>query len=83
MRRRHVNHDKKPETVPKCSLSSFRGGSKVPSTTKVALEASRAAPERSWEAPGTSRGALGSVLGSSESVSETILNGFWSSEEAA
>ena len=35
------------------------------------------------EAPGTSRGALGSVLGSSESVSETILNGFWSSEEAA
>ena len=35
------------------------------------------------EAPGTSRGALGSVLGSSESVSETILNGFWSSEEPA
>ena len=35
------------------------------------------------EAPGTSRGALGSVLGSSENVSETILNGFRSSEEAA
>ena len=33
------------------------------------------------EAPGTSRGALGSVLGSSETVSETILDGFWSSEE--
>ena len=28
------------------------------------------------EAPGTSRGALGSVLGSSESVSETISGGF-------
>ena len=35
------------------------------------------------EAPGTSRGALGSVLGSSASVSETILDGFLSSEEAA
>ena len=34
------------------------------------------------EAPGTSRGALGSVLGSSESVSETISDGFWSSEDA-
>ena len=35
------------------------------------------------EAPGTSRGTLGSVLGSSESVSETISDGFWSSEEPA
>ena len=35
------------------------------------------------EALGTSRGALGSVLGSSESVSETIMDGFWSSKEAA
>ena len=35
------------------------------------------------EAPGTSRGALGSVLGSSGGVSETTLEGFWTSEEPA
>ena len=40
-------------------------------------------PRGLGEAPGTSRGALGSVFGSSESVSETILDGFWSSEEPA
>ena len=35
------------------------------------------------EAPGTSRGALGRVLGSSGGVSETISGIFWTSEEVA
>ena len=35
------------------------------------------------EAPKTSRGTLGSVLGSSWGVSETISDGFWTSKEVA
>ena len=35
------------------------------------------------EAPGTSRGDLGRVLGSSGGVSETISGVFWTSEEEA
>ena len=54
-------------TGPKCFQSSFRGASKVPSTTKVHLEASRAASERSpggsWDLLGRPRERLGELRG--------------------
>ena len=71
----------------KRARNAFRAASKVLRRSRALLKCLwrrlGPLPRGLGEAPGTSRGALGSVLGSSETVSETILNGFLSSEEAA
>jgi hypothetical protein len=60
-----------------------RGFEKVPSTAKAALEAFRAASERSpggsWDLPRRPRERLGELR---ERLGD-ILDGVWSSEEAA
>ena len=71
---------------PKRARNAFRAASEVLRRSLALLKClwKRLGPllRGLREAPGTSRGALGSVLGSSESVSETISDGFWSSEDA-
>ena len=52
----------RPHTVPKCFQSSFREAWKVPSTTKVHLEASsEMSPGGSWDLPGRPRERLGEL----------------------
>ena len=71
----------------KRSRNAFRAASKVLRRSRALLECLwrrlGPLPRGLGEAPGTSRGALGRVLGSSGGVSETISGVFWTSEEVA